>query len=180
MEARTRIENAKCIQKQCFCTGEHGEAWRRNEEERRPSQSDDAQVRRRKDQGGNLEFFDKKNFSSSRTEPRPLRPVKSSRWSPSSSTTSLSLGDWPFAKNDTSPFCSLRNMKLSGTSASSATACRLWRPWTRCLACSTFSRTKTTFTRLARHLSLVQKTNNISKVETVKDCFVGVAGAPEK
>ena len=40
----------------------------------------------------------KKNFSSSRTEPRLLRPVKSSRWSPSSSTTSLSLGDWPFAK----------------------------------------------------------------------------------
>ena len=32
----------------------------------------------------------------------------------------------------------------------------------------------------ARYLSLVQKKNNISKVETVKDCFVGVAGAPEK
>ena len=33
----------------------------------------------------------------------------------------------------------------------------------------------------ARYLSLVQKRkNNILKVETVKDCFVGVAGAPEK
>ena len=32
----------------------------------------------------------------------------------------------------------------------------------------------------ARYLSLVQKKNNIFKVETVKDCFVGVAGAPEK
>ena len=40
----------------------------------------------------------KKNFSLSRTEHRPLRPVKSSRWSPSSSTTSLYLGDWLFAK----------------------------------------------------------------------------------
>ena len=86
---------------------------------------------------------------------------------------------WLAICQDTSPFYSLRNMKLSGTSASSATACRLWRPWTRCLACLTFSLTRITSTRQDIYL-WCKKKNCILKVETVKDCFVGVAGAPEK